>query len=230
MAEPIDDEEQMDISDDLFMFKDCDDIPFDLELLLAGSIEKDLVLSGDIQSIFNLIETVSHDQGCQVITTVNANKSDKLEDDVDCGTSPGIPAQDIPTHPNEWLVTDRISRRLRPPRLYEFLYLLLQKPSYASYASYKDKSQGIFRVHEPEKIAELWQQIKSRQSNQKMTYDNFARAIRWYYKNDIMKKTNTRYTFQFSSRTLQEFIDDENNNVGVGYSNVNQKLIGILGT
>jgi hypothetical protein len=197
MAEPTDHEREMDILDKIFMSEDYDDIDIDPDLYLDDLIEKDLVLSENIQPISNLVTTVS---------------------------------QDIPRHPNEWLVTDRISRRLRPPRLYEFLYLLLQKPSYASYASYKDKSQGIFQVHEPEKIAELWQQIKSRQSNQKMTYDNFARAIRWYYKKDIMKKTNARYTFQFSSTTLQEFINDEKNNVGLGYSNVNQQLIGIFET
>jgi hypothetical protein len=196
MAEPTSDKQEMDIIDDFFMSEYCNNIHFDQELFSADSTEEDLVLSEDIQLTSNLIETEPQD--IQIMS------------------------QDIPTHPNEWLVRDQISRRLRPPRLYEFLYLLLQKPSYASYASYKDKSQGIFQVHEPEKIADLWQQVKNRQTHQRMTYDNFARAIRWYYKTDIMTKTNTRYTFQFSSRVLQEFINDENNNVGLGYSNVNQ--------
>jgi len=196
MAEPNDNEEEIDTLYDLLMSEYCDDIQLDPELFPADSTEEDLVSSENIQPTSNLIKTVPQD-----IQTVS---------------------QDIPTHPNEWLVRDRTSRRLRPPRLYEFLYLLLQKSSYASYASYTDKSQGIFQVHEPEKIADLWRQVKNRQSHQRITYDNFARSIRSYYETDIMKKTNTRYTFQFSSRILQEFINDENNNVGFGYSNVNQ--------
>jgi hypothetical protein len=124
---------------------------------------------------------------------------------------------DIPTDRREWLVIDKNSNRQRPPRLYEFLILLLKKEHYASYASYKDKSQGIFEVHQPEKVANLWQQVTNRQSHNRMTYDKFARAIRWYYKDDIMKKTNTRHTFQFSPKTLQTCITDENNNTIIDY-------------
>jgi hypothetical protein len=124
---------------------------------------------------------------------------------------------DIRTDIREWLITDKNSNRQRPPRLYEFLILLLKKEHYASYASYKDKSQGIFEVHQPEKVANLWQQVTNRQSHNRMTYDKFARAIRWYYKDDIMKKTNTRHTFQFSPKTLQACINDENNNTIIDY-------------
>ena len=111
----------------------------------------------------------------------------------------------IPTNQNEWMVTDQLSKRKRPPRLYEFLILLLQNPRYASYASYSNVSEGIFQIHKPDQVAVLWEQVKNRQSTQKMTYDKFARAVRWYYKQDIMIKTNTRYTFQFSPATLKQF-------------------------
>lgn len=121
-------------------------------------------------------------------------------------------AEDLPLNKKEWLLPDMNSARYRPPRLYEFLILLLRKPHYASYASFIDRSKGVFQIHQPEKVAELWQAVKSRQSNQKMTYDKFARAVRWYYKSNIMQKTNTRYTFQFSSRTLKNFRDDDNSN------------------
>jgi hypothetical protein len=119
---------------------------------------------------------------------------------------------DIPLDRREWLVQDSLSGRQRSPRLFEFLILLLEKSHYRSYASFTDRSKGIFQIHKPGKIAELWQAVKSRQSNQKMTYDKFARAIRWYYKSNIMQKTNTRYTFQFSSKTLKHYFVDENNN------------------
>jgi hypothetical protein len=131
-------------------------------------------------------------------------------------------SRNIPTNRKEWMVTDKNSRRRRPPRLYEFLILLLLKPHYASYASYTNESQGIFQIHLPDMVADLWQQIKNRQSNLDMTYDKFARAIRWYYKSDIMRKTNTRYTFQFSPGTLKGFDIDQSNNSFINYSYVNQ--------
>ncbi|CAF0748541.1 unnamed protein product [Rotaria sp. Silwood1] len=125
---------------------------------------------------------------------------------------------DIPLNRKEWLVEDSISKRQRSPRLFEFLILLLGKPQYKCYASFADRSKGIFQIHQPEKVAELWQAVKSRQSNQRMTYDKFARAIRWYYKSNIMQKTNTRYTFQFSSQTLKKYFLDENNNTKMSLS------------
>lgn len=133
-----------------------------------------------------------------------------------------ILSHDIPINPKEWLVKDSNSKRARPPRLFEFLLLLLQKYHYRSYASYKNRAEGIFEIHEPEKVANLWQHVKNRQSNQNMTYDKFARAIRWYYKDGIMKKTNSRYTFQFASDTLNSVLVDENNNI---YSDSTDSLV-----
>jgi hypothetical protein len=87
-----------------------------------------------------------------------------------------------------------------------------------SYASYKNKDQGVFEIHQPEKVANLWQHVKNRQSNQPMTYDKFARAIRWYYEKDVMRKTNARHTFQFSPKTLAGITTDENNNIIIKHS------------
>jgi len=125
---------------------------------------------------------------------------------------------DIALDRREWLIQDSISKRQRSPRLFEFLILLLGNSRYESYASFTDRSKGIFQIHQPNKVAELWQAVKSRQSNQKMTYDKFARAIRWYYKSNIMQKTNTRYTFQFSSKSLRTYFVDENNNSKTDFS------------
>jgi hypothetical protein len=60
--------------------------------------------------------------------------------------------------------------------------------------------------------------VKNRHSQQKMTYDKFARAIRWFYKSDTMRKTNTRYTFQFSPQILSTPIIDVNNNTATSTS------------
>lgn len=109
----------------------------------------------------------------------------------------------------EWTLKDSNTKRLRSPKLFEFLIMLLQNDKYQCYASFIDRSKGTFCIHEPAKVAELWQLVKTRQSNQKMTYDKFARAVRWYYKSNIMEKTNTRYTFQFSPRILKKYFQND---------------------
>lgn len=113
----------------------------------------------------------------------------------------------------EWQVRDERSQRLRSPKLLEFLVLCLKKPHYQSYVTFIDRSQGIFQVHEPDRMAELWGKVRNRQSQLKMTYDKLARGIRWYYPAGLMIKTNTRYTFQFSRRTMEAFSIDEINDL-----------------
>ena len=121
------------------------------------------------------------------------------------------PTISVPAARKYWLVDDAVSKRARAPKLYEFLVLLVKNPKYEDVASFTDREKGIFQIHQPEKVAELWQSVKNRQSNSKMTYDKFARAIRWYYKANLMKKTNTRYTFQFSPQLLKAYFTDEDN-------------------
>ena len=117
----------------------------------------------------------------------------------------------VPTGRKYWLVEDAVSKRARAPKLYEFLVLLVKNPEYDDLASFIDREKGTFQIYQPEKVAALWQSVKNRQSNSKMTYDKFARAIRWYYKANLMKKTNTRYTFQFSPQLLKVYFTDDDN-------------------
>jgi hypothetical protein len=53
---------------------------------------------------------------------------------------------DISLIRKEWLVQDSISKRHRAPRLYEFLILLLRNPNYESYASFVNRSKGLFQI------------------------------------------------------------------------------------
>lgn len=135
-------------------------------------------------------------------------------------TDAAVPS-DLNINRRDWLVEDPMSKRMRSPRLFEFLILLLQKSGYDFYASFTNREKGIFQISKPEKVAELWQAVKSRQSHQKMTYDKLARAVRWYYKSNIMQKTNTRYTFQFSPRIMKVYFFDENNNDMIAPVNAN---------
>ncbi|CAF1305569.1 unnamed protein product [Rotaria magnacalcarata] len=100
-------------------------------------------------------------------------------------------------NPREWLIVDSLSRRLRAPRQNEFLYHLLEHPCYASYLTWLNRNEGLFKIHDPERVAKLWSRVKNRRTNGVMTYDKFARALRFYYKSGSMIKTHKKHTFRF---------------------------------
>ncbi|CAF1276836.1 unnamed protein product [Adineta steineri] len=98
---------------------------------------------------------------------------------------------------DEWRVIDSKTGKQRSPRQHEFLRLLLENPRYCSYATWLDKSQGLFTFLLPEEVAELWNNVKSRQTGGKMDYSTFSRGLRYYYKKEVMTQTHKRYTFCF---------------------------------
>ncbi|CAF0990015.1 unnamed protein product [Rotaria sordida] len=100
-------------------------------------------------------------------------------------------------NPREWLIIDSISRRPRPPRQNEFLYLLLERPYYSSYLTWLNKNEGLFKIHDPERVAKLWSKVKNRKTNGIMNYAKFARGLRFYYKTGSMIKTHKKHTFRF---------------------------------
>ncbi|CAF1277101.1 unnamed protein product [Rotaria magnacalcarata] len=102
---------------------------------------------------------------------------------------------------HEWEICDPSSNRKRPPRQSEFLQLLLENSRYSSYVSWVDKSQGLFRILRPERVADLWRKVKCRQTQGKMSYETFARGVRYYYGTGLMIKTNKKYTFCFKQST-----------------------------
>jgi hypothetical protein len=101
-------------------------------------------------------------------------------------------------NPKDWMIQDSLTYKLRPPKLYEFLRLLLDNPRYISYASWIKKNDGLFKIHRPIQVAYLWKQVKVRKSNGSMDYDTFARGIRYYYKSGTMIKTRTKHTYCFA--------------------------------
>lgn len=99
---------------------------------------------------------------------------------------------------NEWLIYDESTGKARPPKLLEFLHLLLDNPRYRSYAAWLNKESGVFRIYRPDNVTSLWRQVKLRRTNGSMNYDTFARGIRYYYKSGSMLKTHTKHTYCFA--------------------------------
>ncbi|XP_075052424.1 transcription factor ETV7-like isoform X4 [Mixophyes fleayi] len=79
--------------------------------------------------------------------------------------------------------------------LWDYLYQLLADKRYEPYIKWEDKESKIFRVVDPNKLAALWGNHKNRPN---MTYEKMSRALRQYYKINVLKKeSGQRLTFRF---------------------------------
>ncbi|NWU97905.1 ETV7 factor, partial [Upupa epops] len=69
--------------------------------------------------------------------------------------------------------------------LWDYVYQLLSDSRYEPYIRWEDKEAKVFRVVNPNGLAQLWGNHKNRMN---MTYEKMARALRHYYKLNIIKK------------------------------------------
>ncbi|ROL23525.1 Transcription factor ETV6 [Anabarilius grahami] len=90
--------------------------------------------------------------------------------------------------------------RLRCPSsdcklLWDYVYHLLSDSRYEAFIRWEDSDAMIFRVVDPNGLARLWGNHKNRAN---MTYEKMSRALRHYYKLNIIKKeTGQRLLFRF---------------------------------
>ncbi|KAM9234539.1 transcription factor ETV7 [Dugong dugon] len=79
--------------------------------------------------------------------------------------------------------------------LWDYVYQLLSDTRYEPYIKWEDKDAKIFRVVDPNGLARLWGNHKNRMN---MTYEKMSRALRHYYKLNIIKKEpGQRLLFRF---------------------------------
>ncbi|CAJ1085115.1 transcription factor ETV7 isoform X2 [Xyrichtys novacula] len=69
--------------------------------------------------------------------------------------------------------------------LWNYVYQLLCDVRYQEYIRWEDKDSLVFRVVDPNGLARLWGNHKNRDN---MTYEKMSRALRHYYKLNIIKK------------------------------------------
>ncbi|NXS94885.1 ETV7 factor, partial [Jacana jacana] len=69
--------------------------------------------------------------------------------------------------------------------LWDYVYQLLSDSRYEPYIKWEDKEAKVFRVVNPKGLAQLWGNHKNRMN---MTYEKMSRALRHYYKLNIIKK------------------------------------------
>ncbi|XP_059150650.1 transcription factor ETV6-like isoform X2 [Physella acuta] len=108
------------------------------------------------------------------------------ENDVDCEVSSCGGPRFEPGSPGE----DGVCRLL-----WEFIYQLLQDVKYSQYVCWESEPEMTFRINNPTSLAEFWGHQKNRNN---MTYEKLSRALRYYYKMEIIKKVpGKRLTYQF---------------------------------
>merc|ERR1719215_2097789 len=81
--------------------------------------------------------------------------------------------------------------------LWDFLQQLLNDPQqrYTSYITWKNKDTGVFKIVDPAGLARLWGIQKNHLS---MNYDKMSRALRYYYRVNILRKVQgERHCYQF---------------------------------
>ncbi|KAB5546057.1 hypothetical protein PHYPO_G00067720 [Pangasianodon hypophthalmus] len=87
--------------------------------------------------------------------------------------------------------------------LWNYVYQLLLDPRYEAYIRWEDRDSMIFRVVDPNGLARLWGNHKNRAN---MTYEKMSRALRHYYKLNIIKKeSGQKLLFRFL-KTPEEII------------------------
>ncbi|XP_017774705.1 PREDICTED: ets DNA-binding protein pokkuri [Nicrophorus vespilloides] len=81
--------------------------------------------------------------------------------------------------------------------LWDFLQQLLNDPSqrYTNYIAWKNHETGVFKIVDPAGLAKLWGIQKNHLS---MNYDKMSRALRYYYRVNILRKVQgERHCYQF---------------------------------
>ena len=74
--------------------------------------------------------------------------------------------------------------------LWEFIRDLLKSPTFnPDYIKWEDAKNGVFRIVHSEAVAKAWGKKKN---NPRMTYEKLSRAMRYYYKRDILERVDGR--------------------------------------
>ncbi|KAM6960510.1 ETS homologous factor [Aplochiton taeniatus] len=93
----------------------------------------------------------------------------------------------------------------RGTHLWEFIRDILLNPERnPGLIKWEDRTEGVFRFLKSEAVAQLWGKKKN---NSSMTYEKLSRAMRYYYKREILERVDGRrlvYKFGKNARGWKE--------------------------
>ena len=67
-----------------------------------------------------------------------------------------------------------------------------------------DAKNGLFHIAKPEEIAKEWGKYRDVEA---MTYDKMSRALRYYYRRQILDKTGGRMMYKFTAAVMKQVIE-----------------------
>ncbi|KAM0729878.1 Ets DNA-binding protein pokkuri [Formica fusca] len=128
--------------------------------------------------------------------------------------SPTLPSQLMPLTPGafrsttanaarEFFPSDSSEPNTNGRLLWDFLQQLLNDPQqrYHNFIAWKSRDTGVFKIVDPPGLARLWGIQKNHLS---MNYDKMSRALRYYYRVNILRKVQgERHCYQFLRNSVE---------------------------
>ncbi|XP_064077404.1 uncharacterized protein LOC135195026 [Macrobrachium nipponense] len=110
------------------------------------------------------------------------------------------------------IVTNR-KKRLRGPKSWEFLVRLLKDPTTnPNLIRWENEANGIFRLVQPAIIAQRWGRRTGKHASENLSYENFARGLRYHYATGALKPVSEKsFVYRFGPKALKSL--QEGNNV-----------------
>lgn len=103
-------------------------------------------------------------------------------------------------------------RRVRGPKSWEYLLRLLRDPSTnPSLIRWENEIEGIFRLVKPDSIALRWGKRTGKHSTEMLSYENFARGLRYHYVTGALTAVSERcFVYKFGPKAQNAIcnIDD----------------------
>ncbi|KAM9343837.1 transcription factor ETV7 [Pholidichthys leucotaenia] len=132
--------------------------------------------------LFTCFTPVTQNNGSEVISTISNHPSQCPPQKESVIQEPlNLSSRERPRSP-----LHKASGRLPECKLlWDYVYQLLCDDQYQEYIRWEDPGSLVFRVVDPNGLARLWGNHKNREN---MTYEKMSRALRHYYKLNIIKK------------------------------------------
>ncbi|MPC75161.1 ETS ous factor [Portunus trituberculatus] len=99
------------------------------------------------------------------------------------------------------ILTNR-KRRLRGPKSWEYLVRLLRDPSTnPSLIRWENEAKGVFRLVQPAAIAQRWGRRTGKHASECLSYENFARGLRYHYATGALEPVSERsFVYKFGPK------------------------------
>ncbi|XP_042885133.1 broad-complex core protein-like isoform X2 [Penaeus japonicus] len=102
------------------------------------------------------------------------------------------------------IITNR-KKRLRGPKSWEFLVRLLKDPTTNPLLiRWENEESGVFRLVQPAAIAQRWGRRTGKHASECLSYENFARGLRYHYATGALQPVSERsFVYRFGPKALK---------------------------